>query len=179
MEPDSGDRRALLRQQLDIAWQFAEGYVIDRVTDEVMLWEPSDNVCTVRRTTEGWVADWPDEENPPLPDTTIAWVLWHIQWWWANAANLAHGRPKMEPGDHAWSGHTEGLVAAKSMWDDVLRDADLDQPVSGFTEDPVPMWLVASWVNFELTKNLAEINQLALLHANATGIVDPARRKPE
>lgn len=178
MEQDSGDRRALLTQQLDIAWQFAEGYVIDRITDAVMFWEPSDNVCTVRRTTEGWMADWPDEEHPPLPDTTVAWLLWHIEWWWANAANVAHGRPRTEPGGHAWSGDTGGIAAAKSMWDDILLTADLDRPVTGFMDEPVPLWFVAGWVNFELTKNLAEINHLKLLHANATGIVDPTARAP-
>lgn len=31
---------------------------------------------------------------------------------------------------------------------------------------PQPVWFVASWVNVELTKNLAEINQLKALRLN-------------
>jgi hypothetical protein len=32
--------------------------------------------------------------------------------------------------------------------------------------NPCPLWFVADWVNFELTKNLAEINQLKIQHSN-------------
>jgi hypothetical protein len=31
---------------------------------------------------------------------------------------------------------------------------------------PQPGWFIAGWVNVELTKNLAEINQLTTLHRN-------------
>lgn len=32
---------------------------------------------------------------------------------------------------------------------------------------PQPLWYAAAWVNVELTKNLSEINQLRIQHANA------------
>lgn len=169
MSHDTGDRRALLTRQLDIAWRFAEAFVIDQVDEDLALWEPSGNACTVRRTEQGWVADWPDEENPPIPDVTIAWVLWHIEWWWTDAAALVEGRPKTPPEEHRWSGGTDGILATKAAWDRVLETTDLDQSVSGLMPEPQPLWFVAGWVNFELTKNLAEINHLKLLHANDRG----------
>lgn len=94
---DVGDRRELLRRQLDVAWGFAEGYVIGQIDEDLALWEPSAHACTVRQ---------------------------------------------------------------------VLPSADLDRPLEWHLPDPQPFWFVAAWVNFELTKNLSEINHLKLLHAN-------------
>ncbi len=97
-------RRALLQRQLDIMWRFATDFVIDQVDEELALWEPSTNVCTVHRGPDGWSADWPDEDNGPLPDATIAWLLWHIEWWWADTVERVAGRPGVSPSDHEWSG---------------------------------------------------------------------------
>ncbi len=163
---DRGDRRTLLIRQLEIAWRFAEAFVLDDVDEALALWAPSGNVCTVHPTTSGWVADWPDEEQPPIPDVMIGWILWHIEWWWTNAAAGTLGRPATPPQEHRWSGGTQGLTAAKAAWDQILGEADLDQPVGGVMPEPQPLWFVAAWVNFELTKNLAEINHLRLLHGN-------------
>lgn len=38
--------------------------------------------------------------------------------------------------------------------------------MSGLVPNPRPFSFVAAWVNFELTKNLAEINQLRIQHGN-------------
>ena len=159
-------RRALLQRQLAIMWQFAADFVIDKIDEELALWEPSTNVCTVHRGPDGWSADWPDEDNGHLPDATIAWLLWHIEWWWADTVERVAGRPGVSPSDHEWSGGTAGLVTAKLAWDDVLAAADLDALVDWHMPEPQPLWFIAGWVNVELTKNLAEINQLKTLRDN-------------
>lgn len=63
--------RDLLARQPDIAWCFAGVFVIDRVSREAAVWEPSANAVTGHETDEGWVADWPDEESVPLPAATV------------------------------------------------------------------------------------------------------------
>ena len=83
--------RDLLLSQFDLAWGFGSRFVLDRVDDDLALWEPSDHVATVHRTASGWVADWPDEEHPPLPEATVGWLLWHIEFWWGNAADAVEG----------------------------------------------------------------------------------------
>ena len=158
--------RELLLSQLDVVWGFGTRFVVGQVDVPLALWEPSGNVVSVRQTAAGWVADWPDEERPPLPDPTIGWLLWHIEWWWNNAANAVEGRAAQTPGQARWSGSTNGLVAAHERWLSILTSCDLDASVTGLMPQPRPLWFVASWVNFELTKNLAEINQLKLQHAN-------------
>lgn len=147
-------------------WRFATDFIIDQIDLELALWEPSTNVCTVRQTGDGWSADWPDEDKGPLPDATIAWLLWHIEWWWTDTIAMVNGQPGVSPSAYRWSGGAGGLVAAKQAWDQIVSDADLDALVAWHMAEPQPVWFIASWVNVELTKNLAEINQLKGLRLN-------------
>lgn len=147
-------------------WSFARQFVLDAVDEDLALWTPSDNVVTVHRVGGSWVADWPDEEQPPLPDATIGWLLWHIEFWWTNAAAAAEGLPTRAPDEVAWSGSTSGLTAAHDRWLEILVTHDLDALVAGLMPSPRTLSFVAAWVNFELTKNLAEINQLRIQHGN-------------
>lgn len=94
--------RDVLLRQLELVWGFATQFVVDEVDEELALWEPSGNVVAVRSTADGWVADWPDEEHPPLPDPTIGWLLWHIEWWWTRAADAADGRPTRTSDQVRW-----------------------------------------------------------------------------
>jgi len=158
--------RDVLLSQLELAWSFATRFVLSDLSDDQMRWAPSNNVVTMHGTADGWVADWPDEDHPPLPDATIGWLLWHIEMWWANAADAADGRPTRAPSDTQWSGSTAGVIAAHDRWLAILNSHDMDALVSGLMPEPRPFSFVASWVNFELTKNLAEINQLKTQHAN-------------
>lgn len=145
---------------------FATQFVVDQVDPALAVWEPSGNVVTVHRTEQGWTADWPDEEHPPLPEPTVGWLLWHIEFWWFNAADAADKLPTRAPQHTTWSGSTAGLVAAHARWRAILERHDLDELVVGLMPEPRPFWFIAMWVNFELTKNLAEINQLKIRHAN-------------
>ena len=58
------------------------------------------------------------------------------------------------------------MLAAHDRWVGLLNTNDLDALVTGLMPDPRPFAFLAAWVNFELTKNLAEINQLKIQHAN-------------
>lgn len=158
--------RDVLLRQLELVWSFATQFVIDGVDEDLALWETSSNVVTVHSTDDGWVADWPDEEHPPLPDATIGWLLWHIEFWWSNAADAAEGHPARTPDQVRWSGSSAGMIAAHDRWLDILNTHDLDSLVTGLMPKPSPFSFVAAWVNFELAKNLAEINQLKIQHSN-------------
>ena len=147
-------------------WRFATDFIIDQIDLELALWEPSTHVCTVHQAGDGWSADWPDEDKGPLPDATIAWLLWHIEWWWTDTIAMVNGQPGVSPSAYRWSGGAGGLVAAKQAWDQIVSDADLDALVAWHMAEPQSVWFIASWVNVELTKNLAEINQLKGLRLN-------------
>ena len=79
---------------------------------------------------------------------------------------MVNGQPGVSPSAYRWSGGAGGLVAAKQAWDQIVSDADLDALVAWHMAEPQSVWFIASWVNVELTKNLAEINQLKGLRLN-------------
>lgn len=160
-------RLPLLQQQLAIVWGFAEEVVLPEVDQERCLWEPSGHVVSVRRVDGIWAADWPDEERRPLPEVTIGWLLWHVEWWWGNVVRAARGEQTSAPSDHHWSGSTVGIRNAKLEWDKILAAGDLDRQIVGVMPMPKTLAFVAAWVNFELTKNLSEIHQLLVRYGNA------------
>lgn len=164
---ESDPRRKLLQQQLGIVWSLAEDVVLPGIDHDRCLWEPSGHVVTVRNGSDGWIADWPDEEHPPLPEVTIGWLLWHVEWWWSNAARAVRGEELLLPAEHRWSGSTKGVLDCKKRWDHVLGTGDLERQVTGLMPKPQSLAFVAAWVNFELTKNLSEINQLLIRYGNA------------
>lgn len=173
--PDS--RLALLHWQFELTWSLLEVHLGQLEPDD-HLWEPATPCWTVRPDTDGhWVPDWqvPEPDPPPVP--TIAWLTWHIGWWWCGAIDHQHGRKPRRRTEIVWPGSGETAVAwlrdLRTDWLvvlDGLTDADLD------TITPFP-WQdsehtvanMVAWVNAELMKNGAEIGQLRMLRAAHQG----------
>ena len=154
--------REVLLSQLDLVWGFATRYVTRDLDPALVGWEPSTNVVAARNGPNGWVADWPDEDHPPIPETTVGWLLWHIEFWWGNAIRAVRGELVQTPDQVRWSGSPDALQNLHDEWAEILKESDLQQAVVGLMPEPRPLWFVAAWVNFELTKNLSEINQLKI-----------------
>jgi hypothetical protein len=96
--------RDLLRWQFDLTWSLAELH-LDRLTTEDHLWEPAAHCWTVRRADDGaWTPDWADTEPDPIPVPTIAWISWHMGWWWSVATDHAQGREPRERTAVTWPG---------------------------------------------------------------------------
>ncbi|MBP2471338.1 hypothetical protein JOF53_000210 [Crossiella equi] len=170
----------LVLRQLDIAWALFEHHQTG-LDDGIALWEPGPVVWTVRPDEAGrWHADWQVPEPEPVPLTTIAWVSWHIGFWWTTT--LGHcfegGAPERE--DIHWPGTTERALAwladLRARWSAGLRslsEAELDSTERTATLPWGPgltMADVAGWVVVELTKNVAEIGLLRHLHATTAGV---------
>lgn len=160
------DVRTVLQRQLAIEWSFASDFIVGQIDEEAALWSPGAvRSYTVHRTSDGWSADWPDEENDPPMAATMGWLLWHIEWWWSDTLVLVNGHGRLAPQEHKWSGGTDEIVRLKAQWDRVLATEDFDRRVQWAMPEPQPLGLVAAWLNFELAKNLSEINQLKMLRA--------------
>lgn len=165
---DTGNSLAArtLRTQLDLILLFADEHVLPRIDEPVVHWAPSENCVDVRRIDGVLVADRPDERASPLPETTIAWLLWHIEWWWSNAISVCRGGTAVGPDAHEWSGSVERIRTLADRWRDILDSVDATKPIVGLMPDDAPLWEVAGWVNFELAKNVAEIGQLLTRYSN-------------
>ncbi|MER7346438.1 DinB family protein [Streptomyces aurantiacus] len=173
-------RRVLLRRQFELTWALFE-YHLERLSYEDFLWEPAAHTWTLRRPADGgaWAPDWADTEPDPVPVPTIAWLSWHIGWWWGVTLDHAQGRPPRDRADVAWPGPGEPAVARlRALHDewltvlDGLTDAGLDAPApfpwpAGADGPRYAVADMAAWVNAELMKNAAEIGQLRMLRAAA------------
>lgn len=165
---DTGNSLAArtLRTQLDLILLFADEHVLPRIDGAVVHRAPSANCVDVRRVDGVLVADMPDESASPLPETTIAWLLWHIEWWWSNTLAVCRDGSAVGPDAYEWSGSVERIGTLADEWRDILASTDLAKPIVGLMPDDTPLWEVAGWVNFELAKNVAEIGQLLTRYSN-------------
>lgn len=167
-------RVALLRWQFDLTWALFE-YHLERLDDGDPLWRPSEDCWTVHRGDDGrWRPDWSDTEPDPVPVPTIAWVTWHLGWWWSVTIDHLRGRTPRDRSDVDWPGDAASTVAwlraLRDEWTDVLdglTDDDLGAQAT-FPWDGDPAMTVGhtlAWAGTELTKNVAEIGQLRLVRA--------------
>ncbi|MBB5912368.1 hypothetical protein BJY24_001235 [Nocardia transvalensis] len=169
----SVSRPDLLRWQFDMTWALLELH-LRALTPEDYRWEPAPLVWTVRPGPGGvWIPDWSETEPDPIPVPTIAWLTWHIGWWWSVTLDHARGHAVRDRTEIGWPGEAEvagWLYDLRADWRAVLdayTDADLDAPAAfpwGDTPDRTVAH-TAAWVNAELMKNAAEIGQLRLLRA--------------
>jgi hypothetical protein len=174
-------RRDLLRWQFDLVWSLSQLH-FEALTDDDTHWAPAEVIWTVHRGTDGrWRPDFAEVEPDPIPATTIAWLTWHIGWWWSSAIAHAEGRPIPERTEVCWPGDTAAARAwlheLSEKWVTVLDHSD-DSALERSTHYPWPAEAgltvahLAAWVNAELMKNAAEIGQLRILRAaGSTGRV--------
>ena len=168
--------RALLLRQFDIAWKLTE-YQLGGQTTEECLWRPAPVGLHVHRECDGpWRADWPEREDYGIGPASIAWVTWHIDFWWSMVLDHSFGAGSLVRETVTWPGDADGvrarLTELQGRWRGclaVLGDADLQS--SDRTRWPMrdrPFGEVVAWVNLELMKNAAEIGYARFLHAART-----------
>lgn len=166
-----------LTRQLDIAWKLTR-FHLEGLTTEECLWRPAERGLHVWRGSDGqWWADWPEQEGYDLGPPSIAWLTWHIGFWWTMALDHTFGEGRLARQDVSWPGSAEGVRAwleqLHATWREKLESvpaAALDSPEQ--TRWPFrdrPLGDVVAWVSLELTKNAAEIGYARFLYAVAAG----------
>ncbi|MGE2730465.1 DinB family protein [Mycolicibacterium vaccae] len=166
--------REALQRQFELAWALAEVHLSVLGVDD-FLWQPAPLCWTVHRGDDGvWRADFAEVEPDPVPVPTIAWLTWHIDFWWSAAIATLTGGQVRGPSEIAWAGDGPAAVARlralATRWRGLLAeltDGDLDAPAT-FPWGADAGRTVADtvlWVTVELTKNIAELGQLRLLRA--------------
>lgn len=167
----AASRRDLLVWQFELTWSLFE-YHLDRLDPADVFWEPAGLCWTVRRTDAGWVADWQDVEPDPVPVPTIAWLTWHLGWWWSTALDHLRNGPIRERDAVEWPGGGDELAVwlrgMRSEWLAAvgrLDEAGLDAAASfpWPPEEGRTVGQMLAWVNAEMMKNVAEIGQMRLL----------------
>ncbi|MEO7521321.1 MAG: DinB family protein [Gemmatimonas sp.] len=164
---------AYLRRQLTTAWSLTSFHLAGLTTDEC-LWRPARTGPHVHELPGGrWRADWPDHERYDLGPPSIAWLTWHIGFWWSMVLDHSFGQGTLVREQVEWPGNADSMRAwlerlhgewcgvLEAETSESLRSADRTRwPFEGR-----PFGDTVAWVNIELTKNAAEIGYARFLYA--------------
>ncbi len=171
--PESGaPLRAAALFGLDMSWQLL-CYHLDDLADEECLWRSRAAGPHVRLENGVWRADWPDTEAYEAGPPNIAWVTWHIMYWWTMALDHTFGAGTCTRESVAWPGGAEQardeINRLHDEWaarlqvlpeEEFLSCACVRWPFEGR-----PLHELAAWLNLELMKNAAEIGYTRFLYA--------------
>lgn len=166
-----------LARQHATAWRLARHGLQDLTTGQC-LWRPHAAGLHVRRTADGgWEAEWPAHEGYDLGPPSIAWITWHMGFWWSMVLDHSFGEGTLTREAVRWPGSADAvrdwLDGLQQRWADALAGLD-DAGLAGSerTRWPFrdrPFGDVVAWVNLELTKNAAELGYARFLHAVSGG----------
>lgn len=171
------DPPAYLIRQFETAWRLTN-YHIEGLATEECLWRPARQGLHVRQVADGrWRADWPEREGYDIGPPSIAWLTWHLGFWWSMTLNHSFGDGTLVREDVMWPGTADGvrhwIGQLQGEWRAVLEQVtEADLHSSGRTRWPFlerPFGDVVAWVNIELTKNAAEIGYARFLYAVRSG----------
>ena len=168
----SDDVRRTLVQQFEIAWALTR-YHLDTLTTEECLWRPAVKGLHVHQADDGeWRAEWPDHEGYDLGPPSIAWLTWHIIFWWSSVLDSSFSSGSLRSEAVPWPGTADAvrdvLQQLNARWTELLASlTDEDLRSAARTRWPFqdrPFADVVAWANVELTKNAAEIGYARFLY---------------
>lgn len=172
MSADKQPTRDCLSFQLDMAWQLTS-YHLQSLTTEECLWRPAARGLHVHRQVDGrWQADWPEHEGYDLGPSSVAWLTWHLGFWWSMALDHNFGERTLAREQVAWPGDAESMrtwiAGLHERWADRLaRTTDAELASEGRVHWPFdgrPLCDLFAWANTELTKSAAEIGYARFVH---------------
>jgi hypothetical protein len=153
-------------------WDYITEVLFDRLLDltaDELLWEPADQVWTVRlvdgRPTPD-VESWPPE-GTAAPPRTLAWTLGHLGASMATRADWLVGSHSLKDGDLTWPMTADEAVAFAregiEAWRNGLArmtDEDLDtvgrSAYPGGLDPELPLIEIVWWVSKELVFHAGE-----------------------
>jgi hypothetical protein len=159
--------------QLDISWQLLE-YHFTGLEEEECLWKPSAKGLHVNKKQGIWCADWPDSEAYEIGPSSIAWITWHITFWWSMVFDYSFSKGALTRETVPWPGSfieaRDKIIQLHDEWRTILETMSEEELLSsGRTRWPFegkPFYELAAWLNLELMKNASEIGYGRFLYAS-------------
>lgn len=166
------DQLSILQRQFDIASQLTH-YHLDTLTTAECLWRPTPHGLHVRQQDDGrWLADWPDREDYGMGAASIAWLTWHMGFWWSMVLDHSFGPATLDREAVLWPGSAEATVAwisgLEAQWTDRVGNlshaelASIERTRWPFQDRPFAD--IVAWATVELTKNASEIGYARFLY---------------
>lgn len=169
--------RDTLARQLAVAWQLTTYHLQDLSTEECLR-RPAGRGLHVHRQAGGaWRADWPEHEGYGLGPPSIAWMTWHLGFWWSMALDHNFGPGTIAREEICWPGDAGSVrtwvSGLHARWQDALSaQSDADLATASGVHWPFegrPRADLFAWANTELTKSAAEIGYARFLLAVKAG----------
>ncbi len=165
--------RDMLMFQLDISWKLLELHLTDLDNGEC-LWKPGPRGLHVVNESGIWRADWPDTEAYDMGLPSIAWLTWHITFWWSMVFDHSFGSGTLTRENVYWPGDMkavrEKMIELHDKWKTVLGTLPDEELLScertKWPFQDTPFYQLAAWLNLELMKNAAEIGHCRFLYAS-------------
>lgn len=160
---------SVARWQFWMTWKLAREAHLPRLTTEMCLWLPHSDSWTVHLGADGrWLPDWSEPEPVDPPPPSIAWLTWHVSWWWSAALAVVRGEQPSPRTAVSWPGTAAATVSnlhdLAAAWTEAtanLTPEASEAPTSFPWPTPRPLIYTVAWVNIELMKNVAEIGEIA------------------
>ncbi len=158
--------------QLDMCWQLYL-YHVESIEEEEAFWAFGPKGLQVRKQEDQWRIDWPESESYEIGPSSIAWIMWHIIYWWSTAIDYNFGNGTLKKEDIHWPGSIEKAKATISFLHDTWVSKLNDLPEGSYRSKQYAKWPLADstfsnislWLNAELMKNAAEIGYGRFLFA--------------
>lgn len=158
--------------QLDMCWQLYQ-YHMNTLEETEAYWTASPTGLKVSKQDGKWTADWPETESYDIGPASIAWIMWHMIYWWSTALEGNFGDGILEKDDIVWPGSIdkakETIAALHNKWVSNLNElSDSDYHSKQHAKWPLAdnsFTDIALWLNGELMKNTAEIGYGRFLYA--------------
>lgn len=163
----SNNEILLIQSQFEVIWKLSQR-ILPKLTNDDYFWEPVLGSWSMRKNPKrGWKVDITIPEPEPAPTTTIAWLTWHIQWWWSSFFAVYDKNKPIEISEVVWPGNASEM---NTMLDELhgrhetllasMNEAALSEMFEFPWQEPRQFRFALGWVNIELMKNVAEIGQV-------------------
>lgn len=165
--------RNTLNFQFDMSWQLLEIHLKDLGDDEC-LWRHSTKGLHVINKLGIWHADWPDSEDYDMGPSSIAWLTWHIIFWWSMVFDYSFGNRLLTRENVHWPGNmilVRGKIEQfRDDWRNILATMSDEELLSceqtRWPFENRPFYELVAWLNLELMKNVSEIGYGRFLYAS-------------
>ena len=158
--------------QIDMCWQLYL-YHTENQKETEALWTFSPMGLQIRRQDDGWSIDWPEIESYEIGPSSIAWIMWHIIYWWRTTLDYNFGDGTLKKEDITWPGSVEKakeeIKTLHDKWvEKLINMSDAEYQSQQYAKWPLEGRSFADtalWLNGELMKNVAEIGYGRFLYA--------------
>jgi hypothetical protein len=116
------DARGFLLRQFDLAWKLLT-YHLDDLTTADCLRRPAGRGLHVHRVPKGvWRADWPEHEGYALGPSSLAWLTWHVCFWWSMVVDHSFGMATLTRDHIPWPGDADAVRDRIGQLHDMWRE---------------------------------------------------------